>query len=56
VQAGTTPGVEPVKTVLPAELEAWCASVTHDEAMFVKAPKLEATPSARFLYSRKRPG
>jgi hypothetical protein len=28
VQAGTTPGVEPAKKVLPAELEAWCADMT----------------------------
>jgi hypothetical protein len=28
VEAGTTPGVEPAKKVLPAELEAWCAEMT----------------------------
>jgi hypothetical protein len=27
VQAGTTPGVEPAKKVLPAKLEAWCAEM-----------------------------
>ena len=25
VQAGTKPGVEPAKKVLPTEVEAWCA-------------------------------
>ena len=28
VEAGTTPGVEPAKKVLPAELEHWCAEMT----------------------------
>ena len=27
VQAGTTPGVEPAKKVLPAEIEPWCAEM-----------------------------